>query len=307
MRKATKILLITSLCLIAAGVLLCCASLAMGYSGGFGITGDFKYRELNDAPSMEKLELEPFTGIEISVVACDVELAVGDKYALEYEGLTAAPDFSVGSDGVLRFTTAADKENYILLLNGLSLSLGNAYGEFGTVRIYCPANAAFNGVSIDGSVGDVDIVGVSCGDLTVRADSGDINIQGLTAGTATVESAAGNVKADSLNVDGFTLDSEYGDIDIVGLNAGTVTIGSDYGDTEIRDFTVTGKADITSDYGDVKLSLRDGGEGYGLDLRTDFGDVKVNGKNYGSSSTGMYAPAGIPIRVYTAYGDIEAE
>lgn len=307
MRKATKILLITSLCLIAAGVLLCCASLAMGYSGGFGITGDFSYRDFNDAPSMEKLELGPFTGIELSVEACDVELAAGDRYALEYEGLTAAPDFSVGGDGVLRFTTAADKENYILLLNGLSLSVGNINGGLGTVRIYCPANAALNGVSIDNSVGDVDISGINCGDITVKADSGGINIQWLTAGNVTVENDAGDVRADSLNVGGFTLDSDYGDIDIVGLNAGTVTVSSGYGDTELRNFTVTEKADITSDYGDVKLFLRDGGDGYGLDLRTDFGDVTVNGKNYGSSSAGMYAPTGIPIRVYTAYGDIEAE
>ena len=120
--------------------------------------------------------------------------------------------------------------------------------------------------------GDVDVVGLCIGALTIDATSGEIGLEKLTLGSLDVESVSGDIElTDSVATGDVSIRTTSGEVELESADAANFS--------------------ITSVSGDVKGSLRSGKT---FDVRTVSGDVKLPQ----STSGGAFSAS-------TTSGDVE--
>ena len=308
MSKKLKVTLLVCISLVLLGFIFCGAARVMGFSGNFGITMDMKYVDFSKSDQnahLEKTILEPFTAIEAPGLVGDIRFVPSDGYYIEYN-FAGPVNVSHGvENGILRLSTAySGGRNELFLLymeQGPSLlSMGRLSGK-GSMTIYYPEGSYFNSVNIENSFGDMNISGLSCGELKITASAGDIGLTDVTAISSLVKNEFGDIDVHGLSGDGaefilsagdlslkniteninLKLQNHFGDIDIETVNAGNISITNNNGDVAMTGFSAQ-KVDITDNFGDVDLKKPENPEGTSFDLSTDFGDIDVFGRDYGS-------------------------
>ena len=327
MSKLMKVFLIVGICLTLLGIGLCSVSRAMGFHGSFGITTGLKYVELDNADSsIPKTEIQPFTDIDAEIDACSVELVPSDGYYIEYEGASDI-EYTVENGALLvngPGVAKSESDWYVLYMNDFrrGFFVGTGRGNGDVMRVYYPKGETLNKVSVASDLGDITADELSCADLelttdmgtvkindtvaektTAGSDMGSVHINGLQGESANVEVSMGEIVIEDVRLSRLDMTNSLGDIEAEDVYADIITAENNCGDTEINDFYVTDSLTVTSDFGDVELSPKEGAENYSLDLETDLGRVRVRGRNYGS--TAIVDNGGSELRVRNSSGDID--
>lgn len=309
MSKKTKTALIVGAILIAAGLALCSISMAMGFRGQFAITADMKYVDLSELNEhLEKTPTEPFTGIDMEIMAGDVRLVPSDGYYIEYNVNTPV-SFGV-ENGVLKIGTGPDEAGrggvYLMYFNlGPSL-FSNGISDGGHITVYYPEDADFGNVNIKNSFGDTAISGlrsnelrltVSAGDIDltnieaaatyVQNDFGDVDVSGLAGSSAELLLSSGDITLNNVNIaNDMSVKNSFGDIEAKAVSGTNITVESSCGDIEFNGFDIKSSLSIDSSLGDVDLKNPEGDAGqYHFDLSTDFGDIRLFDAGYSSKAT----------------------
>ena len=105
--------------------------------------------------------------------------------------------------------------------------------------------------------GDAKISGVSCTDFTGVSDTGDIKMTGVIAsGKFNLRADTGDIVFDGCDADEITVETDTGDITGNLLSDKIFFTKTDTGSVDVPKSTTGGKCDLTTDTGDIRLSVQ---------------------------------------------------
>ena len=193
--------------------------------------------------------IDEFDSITIDANIADVEIVVGEEYAVEY---VLGEDYEFYQNGkalVIR------DESFETVIN-------SAVGTNGSyIKVYVPADKIVD-IDMDIDVGDIKIKGVKFDSISIEADTGDISIAG--------DSTGGKI----------FIGADIGAVDIKGYLACDIEVEADMGKVTITSFYASSAYDceIESDLGKETISDEGGAElegNYDINVVADMGNVKV--------------------------------
>ncbi len=311
--KITKRKLInTSLCLMAAGVVLTIIGYAAGGRPGVVLSnkGFVSTSEYTKPVVFEKKEIGTFKNVNLHLDSyADVKiLPSGDnKFYLEYQldGSTSKPAHSISGD---TFTfTQKSGIGPILSFRFERLSLDEAY-----VNLYVPDDTKLNSFTLYNDSGDVSLKGLKSEDTEITLEYGDANIKDCTFASLSLTVDSGDTKLHNITADSLILTSEYGSADINNYSGKTAVITMDSGDVNM-DISAIERLECDSEYGDIDVTLPEDLAVYTFDLATDYGDIRLPDNaprgyyNLEDSSEAEYKTDGTgnkTIKMYADSGDI---
>lgn len=283
MKKATKIILITSLCFMGTGALLTGAGIASGGWPGFMITRDgiHSYSTRPKAHQLDKMKLDSFTGIDIALSSeADIEFlpSKDDACYLEYylDGNYGTPSWEV-SDGTL---CLSQKDGAVI--QGLYFfSPNNASAPSRPfVRIYVPEQMTFSDIRIYNDYGDLNMDHISSETLDLRLDYGDLDMTGCRFGDAEIFAGSGDIKINQTEADSLILENSYGDSTLKNVTAAAADLTAGNGDLYLE---ISGLETLSgvNEYGDTTFVLDSPLSAFTFDLLTEYGEISLPGSASG--------------------------
>lgn len=122
--------------------------------------------------------------------------------------------------------------------------------------------------------------------LTIDSSVGDVQIADITAKNAEFDLSVGDIKIVRSNIDDCKFDCSTGDVELTSTTFASLD------------------ADIS--VGDVKISSDIDLDDYAFDIHTSVGDVKINGKNEGSSYSSK-GDSNKKIKIDGSTGDVKID
>lgn len=287
MKKAMKVFLILSPCLILVGIALCFIGVRAGGSTHFGFdfkTGfvDFNKDEDGQKVEAERQTLEAFDTVSVDVDCMDVEVVEGEEYAVEYRAYHALGFEKLkceSKNGVLTFVQGGNSSSFpfhfevnLDFLNWFTSHNkwnSDSYGYY--VRIYVPEGTTLQDIKVDSDLGETVIRNVAVdGDVKIDADCGSIELENVTV---------------SRNC---RIESSLGAVDFTNCTLTDAEIELDCGDFEGKEITVLDKLKIDNSLGSIDLFMKGGlnSQTYRYDCDTDLGSVELAGEDCGSKAKG---------------------
>lgn len=203
-----------------------------------------------DLVEQEYKVVDEFDSVIIDTDITDVEIIVGEDYAVEY---VLGEDYEYHHNGN---TLSISDNSFSSIINS---ALNGSIESY--IKIYVPADKIID-IDMDIDIGDIDIKGVIFETINIETDIGDVSIEG-----------------DSLEGDIF-VGADTGDVSVKGFIACDVEIEADLGEVNITSY-YAGSAyncDIHTDLGKETIS-DEGGEKiedkYDISVSADIGDVKI--------------------------------
>ena len=198
----------------------------------------------------EYMTLDEFDRIEVDASIADVEIVMGDEYAIEY---VLGEDSSVNLNGS---TLVIEDESFINHISSNVSNLKNTY-----VKIYVPEDEEID-IEISVDVGNVNIEGVVFNDVNIDTDTGNINIE--------ADSEDGSIY----------IGADVGNVNIKGYLACDIEIEADLGKVNITSYYASTSYSYNIDTDLGKESISDEGgeeleEEYDIDVIADMGNVKI--------------------------------
>lgn len=289
MKKSIKIFLILSVALMALGLILCVGSFA---SVGFDIS---RFIGVDSTELMEKnvdiqgrmiteLELDDISGINAAYNVKLVPSADGD-FHLSYCVYGRNDLCWEATNQVLRISAPNSEWKDII---GNVISFGsNAV----PLTIEVPASVATIRC-------DVDVVELSCEDLTLDGDLsclGDVSgldLQNVAVkGNLTAESDTGEIHLENVKAGYLEADCEYGSMELTNVTADNMTLSADTGSIEMASVSARGILEVSADYGDILMD-----DVYG-------GDIRATGDTCDIEFSSLFAESNLSFAV--TYGDID--
>lgn len=342
MRKGTKIAAIIAGACLGGGVLLGAVGFALGGATGLGWDGEhLRVLETGEHARRveENMELGTLTGVVVESGSADVRFETADTYGVRLVDYDASERLSYRvEDGVLFVET--DPAN-----QGISMVMGFfTTSRTPEITVYLPEDAELETVNLDQDMGNLEIAGLSAGEMTVslsmgdaelsgveadslqlESDTGDISLSGSTAGSLTMTMNLGNLELEDVAVDGtaslendcgdITLNSctfgnlqqlscNLGDITAENLTADGVTLFCDTGSASLQG-KLTGLITAQMNLGDLDLEIAGTREEYAITAETGLGDVRVDGEEAPGYETVTDAPN--RIEVTSELGDVAVD
>lgn len=186
--------------------------------------------------------VEPFTGIDVDVVAADIRIEIGSGYALRY----TLPD----SERVER----CEVKNGTLALISKDKSDWHVNDGIGEVCITVPASAALKDLSLSCVGGSVTVPEITCQDLTVDNTAGNVTLDCKAAGNVRVDSTAGSMRFGG-SCNRLEADNTAGDLIFTGA-ADTVVMDTTSGNVSVSG-TVTREIQADTTSGDIAVTAAD--------------------------------------------------
>ena len=288
----------------------------------------------NDIQISEK-NTQEFSSVSVSASLSKIEFVESDQYGFElFVPGRFAPEWDITNG---RLTIIENTNTFSI---GLNVNLPNYY-----VKVYYPAKAVFNDITLRSSSGNVKLPLINVGNLDITTSSGDINAgaegfsrvsMGASSGEITftgsggrvdIETSSGNVRSEIGNVDSFDVTVSSGNITIKGngdtatvLNARTmsgtinvdgavwndITTRTSSGDTNIKG-ALLGITSAETSSGSVKISVIGDPSEYGYTLTPSSGSIHWNGEKLSKPalSTGSFEKH--HIAVTTSSGSIRVD
>ena len=187
--------------------------------------------------------VEPFTGVDVDVVAADIRIEIGSGYALRY----TLPD----SERVER----CEVKNGTLALISKDKSDWHVNNGIGEVCITVPASAALKDLSLSCVGGSVTVPEITCQNLTVDNTAGNVTLDCKAAGNVMVDSTAGSMRFGG-SCDRLEVDNTAGDLIFTGT-ADTVVMDTTSGDVSVSG-TVTREIQADTTSGDIAVTAAAG-------------------------------------------------
>ncbi len=278
MKKRNKLLLITALCLIGAGILTC--------TGVMAVLG-FDFTKLDNSEVIEnKYEYtQSINDIVIDTDTADINILPSEN----------------GKTRVICMEDNNDKHS-VSLSNGRLLisSKDKMWYEYLTafdfrspeITIYLPPKS-YNALSIDCSTGDINIEDSGFAIMEIDVSTGDIILNNITSNHIEIESATGDAKLYDTNVlKEINIETSTGHIELNSTlcegsmefetstghitfnNSDALTINAETSTGDITGTLLTGKTFYTeSSTGDVKVPYTTGSP---CNLETSTGDIIIS-------------------------------
>lgn len=193
--------------------------------------------------------IDEFDSITIEADIADVEIVVGDEFAVEY---VLGEDYEFNHNG----------DSLVIRDESFETVINSAVGTDGSyIKVYVPADK-FVDIDMDIDIGDIKIKEVNFVSINVETDIGDVSIEG--------DSLGGNV----------FVAADTGDISVKGFLACDIEIEADLGKVNITSYYASSAydCDISSDLGKETISDEGGEEieeKYNIDVVADMGNVKI--------------------------------
>ena len=112
-------------------------------------------------------------------------------------------------------------------------------------------------ISVEVSTGKTKLTNVTCKDLFSDGDTGDIDMVNLIAeGTLSVERSTGDVKFDGCDASEIFVETDTGDVKGSFLSEKLFITETDTGRVEVPHSVEGGRCEISTDTGDIKISIK---------------------------------------------------
>lgn len=231
MKKNMRVFLTICGIVIGVGLILGIAGLALGGIQGLSAVEDrvpwISFGGHGTNVQSEE-EVEPFTSIDLDSDYAEVELAEGDKFAVEmsYDKKDGAPVMSV-RNGTLFITPNPDRHTWV------------NFDFFGSkeetkLKIYYPKGTNFNSVKIYNDMGTVTAADIKAKKLDLSTDSGDMDLERITADYMNLDVDMGNINGRQIRtVKGADIEIDTGSLDLSGKLAGSINVNCDMGDCRL--------------------------------------------------------------------------
>lgn len=156
---------------------------------------------------------------------------------------------SVSQDAKIT-TSTGDIEVKSSSLGALSLAVST--GDVSVSDTRCDGD-----ISITVSTGNVNLSNASCKNLTSVGNTGDIDLNGVIASeTFSIERSTGDVCFDSCDANEIFVTTDTGDIEGSFLTDKIIFASTDTGKVDIPKLTSGGKCELTTDTGDIKITIK---------------------------------------------------
>ena len=111
-------------------------------------------------------------------------------------------------------------------------------------------------VKIDVSTGKVSMTDIRCKNLISDGDTGDISLRNVIANEAfSIETDTGDIKLDSCDATEISIETDTGDVTGSLLSSKVFIAQTDTGNVHVPKTVTGGKCEITTDTGDIKITL----------------------------------------------------
>lgn len=193
--------------------------------------------------------IDEFDSITIEADIADVEIVVGNEFAVEY---VLGEDYEFNHNG----------DSLVIRDESFETVINSAVGTDGSyIKVYVPADKIVD-IDMDIDIGDVKIKEVNFDSINIETDIGDVSIEGCSLG--------GNI----------FVAADTGDISVKGFLACDIEIEADLGKVDITSYFASSAydCDISSDLGKETISDEGGEEieeKYNIDVVADMGNVKI--------------------------------
>lgn len=303
MKKLTKSLIILSASFCLAGLLLFGIGFAAGGTKYVHATNLNSMKADSDASvfKQKKTKLPSFSGLAVSLDSSDLLIKPsGDANCyIEYEQETKEGknplSWSVKDDTLtVKENGNTGSSHYInvdisflqKLLDKDSPGSDYADDYKNYVTLYLPAEKELSSFCADLENGDLTSHRLSAAAADISLEYGDFFLTDGTFDTITLSMSDGDFNTNSLTAGQANLKLSYGDCMIKKAVFETAKITSDDGDITVKDLTPSGKADISSSYGDVSITLNKNiRDTAALDLKTNYGDINLTDDINGTMQT----------------------
>ncbi|MDO4542721.1 MAG: DUF4097 family beta strand repeat-containing protein [Bacillota bacterium] len=155
-------------------------------------------------------------------------------------------------------------------------------------------NANVKDLSIISEYGAITVDGVTGDKLSIDSGNGKTTVSNAAVGVGNITGEYGGISIDGFSGDDLTISNSDGDIAAKGLKLGDLAVTNEYGAANIAEsetqkltaacdegLTLSGAflgiSDITSEYGDIEMTVNGKEADYGYSLRSEYGNVSVNG------------------------------
>lgn len=315
MNKYRKII-ITSCCLIGAGLVLSLAGYMAGgkimiVKNNIGYTSKDDYKRISEIKSLEE-----FNNIKIDVNYLDnVQVVKGEEYKIEvnYSERTGKIDYKVEDKNLI--VSQLDTKGTV----GFDFGFINNKSDY--IKIYVPQDKDMkdiivksnssdievkdvvgDNVSILCNYGDIDLNNISSNDMSVKANSGDIQMKDIKGGLVEVVNSYGDSSFETINskdfiveiksgdidvsdieiLENFKVNNSYGSVDMINSNINKMTAYISSGDISVNNSNIV-DTNIDNSYGDIKYSTNNLENLYNYSLNCNYGEINVNGRGFGDT------------------------
>jgi len=191
------------------------------------------------------------------------------------------------------------------------------------IEITYPKGAKLGLVSANISAGQVSAGGIECDELDFDNDFGDVGLRDVAAGKLNLSLNAGNARIDNATADTIVISNDFGRIDLKNITADSLDLKlssgdlyansvntrdlfakNDFGVIKLESLTLSGRAEIGQNAGDVFLSMDMNEADLSYELSTTAGSVSIDGKSSGASVYSRNASAGSNLSVSSDFGNI---
>ncbi len=231
----------------------------------------------------EPQAVEPFSSIEIDVLAADISVIPGEEWSVSYHLSEKEPLKRFGVEqGTLYVETTFDPSERF-----------EHKDWFITVTV--PAGTALDEVELDTISGSVELRGITCDSASLSSTSGKVEAQDIRARELEMNSTSEKITAADVSCDSFEAETVSSDVQAEGT-FGEMEVSTVSGNTEVVG-SISSSGELESVSGDISLSLK-----HAASIQASSrGTILING-------TKMDVPiapgSGVPITIQSVSGDL---
>ena len=202
----------------------------------------------------ESTTLDPFTKIDIDADVLEIEVELGDDYAMDYEGTSNQTMTYKVENGKFILTAKKNKDFS-------AIQVTNA-----TLKLTVPEGVVIENADIQTDVGKITLRNLEFDYCKAESDVGELKADGVKFREAILDTDTGDVLVDNSSFEKLEVSTDVGDIDVnssTELTNYTFDLKNDVGDLEINGEEHGHKYNVKGDAGRIKL-------------HGDVGDISVN-------------------------------
>ena len=170
--------------------------------------------------------------------------------------------------GVIKLVSG-NGDVHVSEVHGRSLDAHSYYGQVQADHVVASK------VSLHSDNGDVGASTVTSSTMTVESSYGSLTAERIHSDSLALRADNGQVGLDSLSTNTLEVNAGYGVVTGKALHAAKLTVSDKNGDVDIATLTAPTSATISSNYGNVALSVPSGR--YAVSATTDYGKVTLEG------------------------------
>ena len=280
MSKATKIWLIIAASLVLLGIIIFTVVMTV-------LKWDFRKLSTVKYETNTYTVTEDFNDISINTNTADIVFLPSDDGTFKivaHEDSKEKHSVSV-NNGTLTVEPVSTKKWYDYISIGIGAPKLTVYlpeNEYGALKIKLSTgnleiakNYKFESIDITVTTGDINLKNVSAGSIEIKVSTGDTALTDVTAGSFKSTGGTGDINLSGVTVSGkLSIERSTGDVEFNKCDAAEILVVTDTGDVEgsllsekifftktdtgkisVPKTTSGGKCDITTDTGNIKITI----------------------------------------------------